>query len=195
MVRTLEKSLVYLTGFTGCGKSTVGPLVAELFGMEFVDLDRLIEDRFQKPIPLILRDEGERVFRLAEVQILQEIARIPGRVVALGAGTLITPISREIVQKTGILIYLMATPEDVFQRVRYTNKRILFEFPGAEERISDEELFHRIYRLMEARRPYYEMADIFVDTSQRSIEEIVQKIALALENLEVPKNLQPFNSS
>ncbi len=173
--------LIYLCGFVGSGKSTLGALLADAFSWEFVDLDRLIEAELQKPIPLIFQQNGEMLFRDVESQILQKLVRLDKKVIALGAGTVSNPLNIQMVKDSGILIYLHATPEEIFKRVAPSEKRLLFFSPDAATPLTDSELLKRIRHFMALRTPAYEQSHIRVETSGREIEAVLEEIILKLK--------------
>jgi len=175
------KRLIYLTGFTGSGKSTIGPLLSDAFSWTFVDLDKKIEAQIRKPVPVILREDGEMRFRTAETEILQRLQEETEMIVALGAGTIVNPINLQLVKESGILIYLMATPEDIFERIAHTEKRLLFLPDDSDQPLTDRALLQRIRWLMSIRIPYYLQSDIHIATSGKSIESILDEIILDLK--------------
>ncbi len=77
---------IFLTGYMGCGKSTIGRKVAALMGMNFIDLDKYIEERYFKSVPDLFALEGEQSFREKERQALQEVAQFEDIVVGTGGG-------------------------------------------------------------------------------------------------------------
>ncbi len=99
------KDNLYLVGFMGAGKSTVGAEAARLLGRRFIDLDRVIETRTGCGIPDIFRRQGEGGFRLCEQQALFSIAQA-GAVVATGGGILTYPGNREAMEASGIIAFL-----------------------------------------------------------------------------------------
>lgn len=180
----MNKSLIYLTGFMGSGKSTVGPLLAEAWGLRFFDLDELIEKRLGKPISQIFKDEGEPFFRAVESEILRELAIQKNAVISLGGGTIINPDNMELVKSTGVLVYLYSEPEEIFNRVRDSEKRPLLE-TGAQGSLRDQEIYRRIELLLNVRQPFYQQADVFVDTTGKTVEEVVREIMIKLESWEI----------
>jgi len=180
MEKLYIKRLIYLTGFTGSGKSTIGPLLSDAFSWRFVDLDKQIETQFRKPVPVIFREDGELFFRTAETEILQRLSEGTETVVALGAGTIMNPFNLQLAKESGVLIYLMATPEDIFERIANTEKRLLFLSSNSDQPLTDQTLLERIRWLMALRIPYYLQSDIHISTSGKAIEAILDEIILDL---------------
>ena len=160
-----RKDRIYLTGFMGSGKSTIGPILANTIGYAFVDIDRAVEAREQASVNAIFRQHGEAHFRAAERAALLDMAARPGLVIALGGGTLTSPDSLQIVLQTGILIYLKIGRDQLFRRLRHRNDRPLLAAPDGTP-LDDEQLRQRISALYEAREPLYALADITVPTDE-----------------------------
>ena len=177
----LVKSNFYLTGFTGSGKTTLGLLLAEFLNRDFVDLDLLIESRFSKPVAVVFYEQGEETYRNIEAELLAEIATKTNQVVALGAGTITNAKNMEIIESTGVLIYLETSVQEVYNRISRSEKRMFFENPPGIELISEDELLRRIEWLTEVRRPFYEKAEIKIVTSQREIREIFRELIFVLQ--------------
>jgi len=97
---------VFLTGFMGAGKSTVGRLVGELLHLPFVDLDGRIEEQAGRPIVEIFSDVGEVGFRALESEALVEIARLSGVVVATGGGVVASGSNRRTMHAAGTIVWL-----------------------------------------------------------------------------------------
>ncbi len=173
--------LIFLCGFVGSGKSTLGALLSDAFSWEFIDLDRLIEKELRNPIPMIFQQNGEPLFRGVEEKILRRLMDLEQKVIALGAGTLSNPVNLQLVQTSGILIYLHATPEEIFRRVASTEKRLLFFSPDVTAPLTDAELLKRIRHFMTLRAPAYEQAHFRVDTSGKPIETVLEEIIVKLK--------------
>jgi shikimate kinase len=107
---------VVLTGFMGTGKTTVGRLLAERLGREFVDTDRLIESR-HGPIPQIFVEQGEAAFRRYEREVADELARRNRLVIATGGRTLVDSVNAERLAATGEVFCLVASIDTILERV------------------------------------------------------------------------------
>ena len=154
---------IYLAGFMGSGKSTVGRMVAHLFRWPFKDLDDIIVKHAGMTIPEIFQREGEVTFRRMEVEAVRESTENPG-VIALGGGTLLNKESRELLLASGTLVYLRATPETLTHRLqaRSDNRPILK---------GEGELQDRIGAILEERAEIYAIAHWAVDTDKLSPEQ------------------------
>ena len=111
----VERNLV-LTGFMGTGKTTVGRLLAERLGLEFVDTDELIESR-AGPIPEIFERDGEDAFRELERSVARELAGRTGLVIATGGRMMLDPECRACLEPVSDVVCLTAGPDTVVERV------------------------------------------------------------------------------
>ncbi|MBI4463102.1 MAG: shikimate kinase [Acidobacteria bacterium] len=168
------KSL-YLVGFMGCGKTTVGLRLARRLAWRFVDLDQRIEQEAGMSIAEIFGRGGEPAFRQREHALvrglLEENPEAGGRVVALGGGTFAQPQNFDLLQRAGaITIWLECPVEILLMRCALVTNRPLFR---------DEDSFRQLY---EQRLPYYQQATFTVQTGQADPDKVVSQI-LALVSL------------
>jgi shikimate kinase / 3-dehydroquinate synthase len=143
-----DRRNVVLTGFMGTGKTTVGRLLADDLGYELVDTDRLIEQR-HGPITAIFAARGEEGFRSIEREVAAELAGRTGLVVATGGRMMLDPANVRALSANGRVFCLVATPEEVFERVAGDAsgiERPLLEVPDPRQRIVE---------LMSERAPDY----------------------------------------
>jgi shikimate kinase len=166
----MRRDRIYLAGFMGAGKSTVGRILAARLGWPFVDLDAVIEQGEGRSIAEIFEDEGESYFRRLESEYLRTVSVPSGRVVALGGGTYADPLNRAFIDSHGLSIFLDASLESVLQRVPVDPLRPLF---------SDPEEVSRLYL---ERRPSYRMAQMVTETDGLSPEEIADRLVEAIRN-------------
>jgi shikimate kinase len=152
-VGEMVNNKVFLVGFMGSGKSTVGPLVAERLGWEFVDLDQEIELEQGRPIREIFDHQGESEFRRIETKHLRSLKNRASCVVALGGGAFVQEVNRPIVTELGVSVFLDCRLEVIRARCPADGTRPLFERPEA---IND---------LYASRYPIYQKSDISIDVS------------------------------
>ncbi len=163
---------VYLTGFMGSGKSTIGPILANTIGYEYLDIDRDIEAREGLSVATIFREKGEEYFRQREREVLESVSSRPRCVISLGGGTLSDPACYKIIKPNGILVYLRVTPEQTFRRLQNkTDRPMLLDEDG--NRLAEPELRTRIKTLLEKREPLYNSADIIIMTDDRKVGQTV----------------------
>ena len=172
----MRKKIFYLAGFMASGKSTIGPILANTIGWNFYDLDKEVENREGKKIVTIFEDSGENYFRKIESEILHNLSTQTNLIVALGGGTLMIPQNREVIRKTGRLIFLRSSPEILYKRLVHKRNRPVL-LTGISEEDKERILFQKIESLMSERIEYYEQAEFVFDTDKVSIGEVVDKIA------------------
>jgi shikimate kinase len=174
-----RSSRIYLTGFMGSGKSTIGPILANTIGYAFVDTDKELERRTGTTIRKIFRKEGENYFRALERRLIAELSLTPRVVISVGGGTMLDPDNLRIMSATGIVIYLKSTPDHLFKRLHNkTDRPVLADVNG--ERLSEQQLRARIEELYAARDPIYSQADFNMPTDEQrvglTVDEIVRRL-------------------
>ncbi len=158
---------IYLVGFMGTGKTSVGRLLAAQKKWNFIDLDDLIELKQQRRIVDIFAQDGEPYFRKIEKKFLKQVSTQKKFVVACGGGVVLDPDNIKLMKKTGILICLCANCEAILKRVSASTHRPILNVAKPRERIE---------LLLKMRAPYYMQADCTIDTSKLTIKQVAQKI-------------------
>jgi len=174
--------LIYLTGFMGSGKSTVGPILANTLGYEFLDVDKLIEQKIDKPVVQIFKSVGEQGFRGIERKTLQEISGLDGYVVSLGGGTIANEDNFRLVHESGIIVYLHLPSEEILQRVKNKTDRPMLKDRDGNP-LPPDELATRIEQLLQRREQFYGRADIIVSTEEKKIGATVDEIVRKLKTM------------
>jgi shikimate kinase len=160
-----RRKLIYLLGFMGSGKSTVGSLLASALGWPLIDLDTLIEAGQGLSIREIFENSGESFFRQIEHAALTEASKAEPAVIALGGGTFAQPPNVELIRESGgATVWLDCPPEVLRTRCAGLENRPLFR---------DEDSFSQLFA---ERLPYYRLADFRVSTEGRKPEEVVEQI-------------------
>lgn len=174
--------IIALTGFMGCGKSSVaGPLAARM-GCFFFDLDDTIEMEEGRSIAEIFASEGEGGFRALELEYLERIISdyedFPtSMVISLGGGTVTTPQCAQLIKKNCTCIYLRATVDTLVENLQITGVDGRPMMDGVDTQ-DEQALRSRIGVLMEKRAAIYEKtADHIIDIDGMSCEQIAEKIA------------------
>jgi shikimate kinase len=158
---------VFIVGFMGAGKSTVGPLVAEGLSLPFVDLDRRLEEAFGKPIPAVFEEDGEESFRRAESEELAAVVSGPACVVACGGGIVLDPANRDVMARAGVVVYLAVSEKEALDRVG----------AGSGRPLLGDDPDRAVRELMEARRSLYEeAADVVVDTTDADPARVAESV-------------------
>lgn len=170
---------VVLIGCRGTGKSNLGRLLAERRGCDFYDTDDIIELRSGQSISAMVAAQGWVFFREREKEIVRELSGIDGAVIATGGGVVLDPENISFLKKNGLLIWLVADVETMAGRIRedHTNEQ--------RPSLTGKSLAHETTAVMAVRTPLYrEAADFSVDTSGKSLEEVVDEICSELCNRE-----------
>jgi shikimate kinase len=167
-----QKRNVILCGFMATGKSSVGKELATLMECEFLDMDDIIETQTGMSIPQIFASQGEPAFRALESQVVEQVARRRGCVIATGGGTIVNPQNLEMLKSSGTVIALTADPEIILLRTGSGESRPM---------LGDGDRMQRIRDLMQQREAVYAKADITIDTSSRSIAEIARAIIIEIQ--------------
>ncbi len=169
---------VFLTGFMGAGKTTVGPVLARLLGVPFVDMDSMIRERQSCEIEDIMSLLGESGFRNLESEMLAEICSSPGAmVISTGGGVVIAEKNRRAMKESGITVYLKAKLETIMMRISKENERGISVRPL----LKSDNPFERAAELFADRMEFYEKADLTVETDGRRPEDVAEKILFLLE--------------
>jgi len=169
-----------LTGFSGSGKSTIGPLLANSLGYEFVDLDQAIEKKAEKTITRIFSEDGEEYFRNLEMITLQSLIAKHNMVISLGGGVLENNQSYTLIQKSGTLVYLKSPIRTLAKRLCNKTDRPLLKGDHGQK-LSREEIEEKITAILTRREPRYETAEITVQTDIKRIGSTVEELTRKIE--------------
>lgn len=152
----------------GCGKSTAGRLLGEkLNDFNFVDLDKEIQKEAKKPISKIFEEDGEEYFRSLETNIIKKFCGYKNQVIATGGGAVEKSENMVTMKENGLLIYLKASVDELFERVKTCADRPMLNADNPKERMRE---------LMVRREPYYLQADHIVNTEKKELNDIVNEI-------------------
>lgn len=175
---------IVLTGFMCTGKSEVGRRLARRLGRPFVDIDQLVEARAGKTVAAIFADAGEATFRALEREAVADAIARRDPVIAVGGGAVLDAANLERLRAAGPVVCLTANADTILRRVGDVSRRPLLA--GDDPRAAVE-------RLLAERRPAYERAaDVTVDTSDRTVDEVVADVR---ENVESIERSQRWKSS
>ena len=158
---------IFLVGFMGAGKSTIGKIVADKIGYGFCDADKFIEEQTGTTITQIFADHGEEHFRDLESESTEALACRDNQVIATGGGVVQRDRNWEAMKAGGITIYLRATLESVWERIKDDNTRPLLQVDNPVETARE---------LLSKRTPMYERADIIIDTDSLSPTQVADEI-------------------
>ncbi|AKL97402.1 shikimate kinase [Endomicrobium proavitum] len=160
---------IVLTGFMGSGKSAVGAELAKKLGFEFVDTDETVEKASGVKISEIFALYGEETFRNMEFEAVAAAAEKDNAVIATGGGAVLNAQNIINLKRNGIIIYLKASPEIIYARIKNETHRPLLKLADP---------LSEIKKLLSARKDAYEKYDFSFDAGEGSPREIAQKIAL-----------------
>jgi shikimate kinase len=181
MKQNERDQLIFLTGFMGSGKSTIGPILANTLGYRFVDLDKVIEEEAGKRIVEIFETMGEKAFRNLEQKTLLKVSRERECVVSLGGGTIAHDHNLALLKKSGSIVYLMLSPDEILRRVSSRTDRPLLKDERGEK-LPEEQMRMKILALLRQREQYYSQADVIVATDTlsvgKAVDEIVKRLRL-----------------
>jgi shikimate kinase len=163
---------IFLTGFMGCGKTSVGRLLSEMLGCQFIDLDEAIVREAGTSVREIFASQGEPAFRLLESQVLQRVAAGAAAVVSTGGGAVIAAANRSVMRGSGCIVNLTASVEAIASRLGGDSERPLLQGDASVERIQS---------MLKLREEYYADADLRIDTSAKTVQAVADEILEALK--------------
>lgn len=159
---------IFLIGFMGAGKSTIASKLSYMLGMERLEMDQMIVDAQGMPISEIFDKYGEDYFRDIETSTLVDLKKREPSIVSCGGGIVVREENISHMKESGKIVFLTATPETIYERVKDSTHRPILNGNMNVEYIRE---------LMEKRRTMYEAAaDIIVATDGKSIEEICEEL-------------------
>ena len=162
------KENIFLIGFMGAGKSTVARAMKKHYGMRLIEMDEQIEYQEKMSVPKIFEVHGEPYFRKLETDLLEGLSSQENTVVSCGGGVPMRVCNVEAMRKSGKVIYLSTSPQQIYERVKTSHNRPLLEGNMNVEYISD---------LLSQRLPkYMEAADAVVSTDGKRVEDICKEI-------------------
>ena len=163
---------IFLVGLMGAGKTSVGRLLSRRMGKEFYDSDHVIEDRTGVKIMVIFDIEGESGFRSRERDVIKELVRKKGIVLATGGGSILDSENRQHLKNNGTVIYLHASVGELVRRTNHDSKRPLLRTKNVKKKLDD---------LYIERDPLYRsIADLIFETKNQSVAELVSAISFTI---------------
>lgn len=162
------KSNIILIGMMGSGKTTTGKELSKVLSdFRYADIDSEIEKSTQKKISEIFLRHGEPFFRMLESDKIRKYCKEKNYIISAGGGAFENEDNRNIMLKTSQVIYLKATPEAIYERIKEENHRPLLKKNFSVEKIAS---------IMKLREKNYQKADIVIDTTGKKTYDIVQEI-------------------
>jgi shikimate kinase len=168
-------SNIYLVGPMGSGKTTIGQRLAKLLGKDFYDSDRELEAQTGASVNLIFDVEGEAGFRIRETHMLEELTSRSNILLATGGGVILKSENRELLRRTGLVVYLQVSVQQQLNRLSRDRSRPLLQCEDREE---------KLHALARARNPLYEaVADIVFPSLNRGPGVAARILAGKIQNL------------
>lgn len=171
---------IFISGFMGAGKSTIGKALAQKLEQNFWDLDNFIEQEAGKSIPTIFKQEGEQAFRQKEQSAVLKIIRKKKGVIALGGGTLQNQHLLDHIKVNGLLVFIDTPINEIINRIEGdANRPLLLDENETMKPIA--KLKEDLQKLYEKRLPFYEQAEVTVkstdyETREKLVNGLVKKI-------------------
>ena len=170
----IDMEHIILIGFMGSGKSTVGFRLSYKLKKCLIDTDKLIEELEGMSISEMFAVKGEAYFRQKETECLNRLFyELGSRVISLGGGTPVREENRDIIKRLGKVVYLQASPDTIYERVKHDTSRPLLQCEDPKGRIKE---------LLAVRNPIYEsVADIVIKVDGKEMKNVVQEIVEAVQ--------------
>ncbi|MGZ4031294.1 MAG: shikimate kinase [Tumebacillaceae bacterium] len=162
---------IFLIGFMGTGKTTIGTALATELDWAMIDSDHEIVRREGRDIPAIFAAEGEAYFRCIESEVLTDLATKQHTVITTGGGCVLAASNRELMAQSGLVVCLQASVEEIVRRVSEDSNRPLLQ---------GEDVRGRVEKLVHDRQGLYDFAHVTIDTTGREIASIVEEITAFL---------------
>lgn len=166
------KKTVVMVGMMGAGKTAVGTALARVLAVPFLDSDEEIVRAADRSIAEIFERDGEPFFRARETEVIGRLLRGTPCILSTGGGAFLSATNRALIHEAGVSVWLRADLELLWQRVRHKSTRPLLRTANPRETLRG---------LYEARLPFYQMADLTVDSSaDLSVEDMAHRVVEAL---------------
>lgn len=166
---------IVLIGMMGAGKSSVGRSLHRRTGLAILETDEIVASKFGMSIPEIFSTHGEKKFRKAETEALQAISRRKRTIIVTGGGTVLRKANVDILKRLGVIVWLDGDGKTLFARASRRTDRPLLQTTNPGKVFS---------RLLGARTPLYaKIADIRIDTSELTGEEVAMAILSKLKSM------------
>jgi len=151
----------------GVGKTSVGLRLAKDLSFTFVDVDQLIEADQNLTITSIFSKFGEPYFREVETKLIGQVILREGQVVSTGGGAVIQDVNRKAFKTAGFVVCLTASPDVIYERIKHEPQRPLLRTADPKAKIKE---------LLDKRAPFYAQADVCIDTSDKSVDDVIRAI-------------------
>jgi len=171
----LHRGNLFLVGMPGCGKSTLGRLLAKRLNKPFYDADTELERRLGVSVPLIFELEGESGFRDREERVLADLTVLANIVLSTGGGAILRPVNRERLAQGGTVLYMHAAPNTLWERTRRSKHRPLLQAADPLARMRE------LYEMRDAL--YREVADVVVESDREQVSRLAHRLEQQLRSI------------
>ena len=171
---------IFLIGYMGCGKTTLGEVLASQMGLQYIDLDEFIEQRQGMTITEIFDEMGENRFRELETEALLDVAGKTDVIVGCGGGTPCHGDNMELMNKAGTTVWLTTSPERITARLLLPDQKA--KRPKVAS-LPDEAVLSLVERELQARTPYYSQAQLQFDSTDIETAAATRRTASRLAAL------------
>ena len=171
---------IFLIGYMGCGKTTLGEELARQMGLRYIDLDDFIEDRQGMTITDIFQEMGEGHFRELEVNALRDVAAMTDVIVGCGGGTPCHGDNMALMNRSGVTVWLTTSPERITARLLLPDQKA--KRPKVAN-LPDEAVLSLVEKELEARTPYYAQAQLQFDSTDIETAEATIRTANRLADV------------
>lgn len=162
---------IVLTGFMGTGKTEVGKILSQKLGLSLVDADAEIEREQETTITDIFRRLGEAAFRDIETSVIRRLSALNNIVLSTGGGVVLRKQNMELLRENGIIVCLAASPETILRRTGTSGHRPLLQTDNPLQKIRE---------LYDFRKPYYDEADLIIETDDLGPFQVAEEIIKAI---------------
>ncbi|MBM4141879.1 MAG: shikimate kinase [Nitrospira sp.] len=166
---------IVLTGFMGTGKTEVGKELSRLLDMKLIDVDTEIEKSRKLTINDIFKKFGEPRFREIETEMIKNLSEKKNIIISTGGGAVLKQENMNALRKNGVIVCLTASPETILKRTSRNNDRPLLQVENPLKKIKE---------LLNFRKPFYEKADIIINTNDKTPLQIAEEIIDEIGNRE-----------
>lgn len=161
---------LFLIGMMGVGKTTIGRLLADQLGYQFIDTDEFIEQATGQSIPTIFAESGEEIFRQLETATLSQVAARTGKVIATGGGIVLKRENWGYLRH-GVIVWLDVPVEQLHKRLKHDTNRPLLQATNLSEKLS---------KLSSERQALYAQADIQITIGEETPEQVAARVMAAI---------------
>ena len=176
---------IVVVGFMGTGKTAVARLLATRLDLKYISTDEVIEDKERRSINEIFRRSGEPYFRAVEKEVVKKVSELDKFVIDAGGGVVLDEENLANFKQNGKLICLEASVDTILERTKRNRHRPLLNVKDPKAKIDE---------LLKKRAPFYAKADFSIDTTELTVENVVEEIIKKINELSVQTDQHQENT-